>query len=103
MRGSPSLPGGVTIDAFGQQHRVATPRGRLGDVDHMTASCFAEVDLHLLRRASASKLEDDEQIAVHKVFLEEALRKISSGEIMDAKTMVGLLGLGRMRPEIRGA
>ena len=72
-----------------------------------TAPGFCTEFLHLFVATELepcdSKLDDDEQIVVHKVFLEEALRKISSGEIIDAKTMVGLLGLGRMRPELRGA
>jgi ADP-ribose pyrophosphatase len=45
-------------------------------------------------------LDSDEQITVHKVPLDEAFRKIDSGEIVDAKTIVGLLKLGRMEPEI---
>jgi ADP-ribose pyrophosphatase len=44
--------------------------------------------------------DDDEQIAVHILPVEEALRKIDSGEIIDAKTIVGLLKLGRMEPGI---
>lgn len=72
-----------------------------------TAPGFCTEFLHLFVATElepcASKLDDDEQIAVHRLLLEEALRKISSGEIIDAKTMVGLLGLGRMRPETRGA
>jgi len=42
----------------------------------------------------------DEQITVHTVPLDEAFRKIDSGEIVDAKTIVGLLKLGRMEPGI---
>ncbi len=72
-----------------------------------TAPGFCTEFLHLFTatdlKPCASELDDDEQLTVHKVSLEEALRKISSGEIIDAKTMVGLLGLGRMRPEICGA
>ena len=45
-------------------------------------------------------LDADEQITVHTVPLEEALRKIDTGEIVDAKTIVGLLKLGRMEPGI---
>ena len=41
----------------------------------------------------------DEQLVVHTVPLSEALRKIQSGEIIDAKTIVGLLKLRHMRPE----
>jgi ADP-ribose pyrophosphatase len=42
----------------------------------------------------------DEQITVHTVPLDEAFRKLDTGEIVDAKTIVGLLKLGRMEPKI---
>ena len=40
----------------------------------------------------------DEVITVHRVSLDEALRMIDDGEIVDAKTIVGLLKLLRIRP-----
>ena len=45
-------------------------------------------------------LDDDEQLTVHRIRIEEALDKIDSGEIVDAKTIVGLMRLKRIRPEV---
>lgn len=43
-----------------------------------------------------SNLDRDEQIETHKMSMEEAFRKIESGEIADAKTLVGLMRVSRM-------
>jgi ADP-ribose pyrophosphatase len=48
-------------------------------------------------------LDDDERITVHIVSLEEAYRKLDDGEIVDAKTIVGLMRLSRIRPETMNA
>lgn len=43
-----------------------------------------------------SNLDKDEQIVTHRMSFDEALRKIESGEIVDAKTLVGLLIVSRL-------
>lgn len=47
-----------------------------------------------------SKPDDDERLTAHKVPLDDAFRKIDRGEIVDAKTIVGLLKLSRMGREV---
>ena len=44
--------------------------------------------------------DEDEQLVVHRLSLEEAFGKIENGEIVDAKTIVGLLKISSMSPEI---
>jgi ADP-ribose pyrophosphatase len=53
---------------------------------------FLATDLEL----SESNLDKDERIEVHKMPMREAIRKIERGEIIDAKTMVGLLRASHM-------
>ena len=65
-----------------------------------TSPGFCNEFLHLflatkLERCE-SNLDTDEQIEVHRVSMEEALRKIDNGEIVDAKTLVGLMRASRM-------
>ena len=48
----------------------------------------------------ASAPDADEVISAHKVSLDEALRMIDDGEIVDAKTIVGLLKLLRRGPPV---
>jgi ADP-ribose pyrophosphatase len=43
--------------------------------------------------------DEDEQLTPHRMPLEQALRKIDNGEIVDAKTIVGLLRVGGIGPE----
>ncbi|RJP74728.1 MAG: NUDIX hydrolase [Candidatus Abyssobacteria bacterium SURF_17] len=43
-----------------------------------------------------SNLDRDEQIETHKMSMKEAFCKIESGEIADAKTLVGLMRVNRM-------
>lgn len=64
-----------------------------------TSPGFCDEFLHLflateLERCE-SKLDKDEQIEVQRMSLGEALDKIERGEIIDAKTIVGLLKVGR--------
>jgi ADP-ribose pyrophosphatase len=47
--------------------------------------------------------DDDELIAVERLSLEEALERVTSGEIRDVKTIVGLLLYARTRRESAGA
>jgi ADP-ribose pyrophosphatase len=69
-----------------------------------TAPGFCTEFLHLFLATElepcASAPEADELITVHKVPLKEALGKIDEGEIVDAKTIVGLLKLQGMRPSV---
>ena len=54
---------------------------------------FAAMDLE----PAEAHLDKDEKIEIHQVSFEEALQKIEMGEIMDAKTIVGLLRVSRRR------
>ncbi|MBI4830994.1 MAG: NUDIX hydrolase [Candidatus Lindowbacteria bacterium] len=49
--------------------------------------------------SGAQKADSDEQINVNTVAMSEALRKIESGEIVDGKTIVGLM---RVSSVLRG-
>jgi ADP-ribose pyrophosphatase len=42
------------------------------------------------------KLDSDEQLEVHKMSLKEAFRKLEDGDIVDAKTIIGLLRVHRL-------
>jgi ADP-ribose pyrophosphatase len=60
-----------------------------------TSPGFCNEYLHLFRatdlQSAEAHLDKDEQIEVHTMTLQQALQKIESGEIIDAKTIIGLL------------
>ncbi|GAB4353213.1 MAG: NUDIX hydrolase [Candidatus Abyssubacteria bacterium] len=58
---------------------------------------FVATDLVLCE----SDPDQDERLEVHTLSLDEALRKIETGEIVDAKTLVGLLMVDRMMSKPR--
>lgn len=60
---------------------------------------FLHIFLASELEACGSKLDADEQIEVYTMPMEEALRKIEEGEIIDAKTIIGLLGTDRLAHE----
>ncbi len=68
-----------------------------------TSPGFCTEFLHLFLATRLEPCEADrdadEQIVVRRVSLREAFRKLDSGEIVDAKTIVGLLKLAHLRPE----
>jgi ADP-ribose pyrophosphatase len=68
-----------------------------------TSPGFCNEFLHLFLAADLEhcglKLDPDERIEVHTMSMNEALRKIESGEIVDAKTIVGLLKTDRLGHE----
>ena len=72
-----------------------------------TSPGFCTEYLHLFMatelEACETDLDDDERITVHLISLEEAYRKMDDGEIVDAKTIVGLMKLSRIRPETLNA
>jgi len=70
-----------------------------------TSPGFCTEFLHLFLATGlepcGSNLDDDEQLTVHRIPVVEALGKIENGEIVDAKTIIGLLKLIGMNPEFQ--
>lgn len=66
---------------------------RLGGFYSAPGYCTEFLHVFLCEDLSASRLEadEDEQIAVQRLTLEEALAAVASGEIRDAKSVAGLL------------
>ncbi len=71
-------------------------------VSFYTSPGFCDEEMHLfLARHLApgpQSLEDDESLKVSKVPLSRALEMIQTGEIADAKTLVGILLLAQSQP-----
>ena len=102
-----TIEAGETPLACAERELIEETGYRAGKMEPMggffTSPGFCSEFLHLflateLQPCKAER-DSDEQLLVHTVPLSEALRKIQSGEIIDAKTIVGLLKLRHMRPE----
>jgi len=80
---------------------------RAGKIEPMggffTSPGFCDEYLHLFLATRLEPCESepdtDEQIEVHVMTLEDALSRIETGEIVDAKTIVGLVRVSRMNRE----
>lgn len=68
-------------------------------VSFYTSPGFCDEEMHLFMAQQLSaipqRLEEDETLEVSKVPLARALEMVGTGEIVDAKTLVGLLWLAR--------
>jgi len=71
---------------------VARQWDQLGTIVTIPSFCDERITLFLARDLSGAEreLDDDEVINVDRIALDEALRMISRGEIMDAKTIAAL-------------
>jgi len=71
---------------------VARQWDQLGTIVTIPSFCDERITLFLARDLSGAEreLDDDEVINVDRIPLDEALRMISRGEIMDAKTIAAL-------------
>ncbi len=100
-----TLETGETPAACAERELIEETGYRAGKMQRLsgffTTPGFCNEFLHLFLatelRAVGSNLEKDEQIEVHPLSLPEALRKIEAGEIVDAKTIIGLLVVSRMK------
>jgi ADP-ribose pyrophosphatase len=83
------------IEEIGYRASTMKPMGGF-----YTSPGFCNEFLHLFLasdlEACESSPDRDEMIEVHKMTLDEALRKVEHGDIIDAKTIVGLLTVSRM-------
>lgn len=78
---------------------------RAGSIERLTefyvSPGFLTEKMHLFLATELVRTEqrtdDDENITVVRLDLSEALRKVLSNEIADAKTMIGLILAGRLR------
>jgi len=68
-----------------------------------TSPGFCNEFLHLFLATDLepceSRPDTDEVLEVHRMTLDEALTKVERGEIVDAKTIVGLMRVSRMGPD----
>lgn len=82
------------IEEIGYQAGKLEPLGGF-----YTSPGFCNEYLHLFRatdlRPAQAHLDKDEQIEVHTMTLQQALQKIETGEIIDAKTIIGLLRISQ--------
>ena len=83
------------VEEIGYRAGKMTPLGGF-----YTSPGFCNEFLHLFLATdleqSESNLDKDERLEVHKMPMQEAIRKIETGEIIDAKTIVGLLRVSHM-------
>jgi len=94
-----TLEPGETPTACAERELTEETGYRAGKIVPMggfyTSPGFCNEFLHLFLAAELEhcglKLDSDERLEVHAMSLEEALEKIETGEIIDAKTIVGLL------------
>ncbi|MBI2912856.1 MAG: NUDIX hydrolase [Chloroflexi bacterium] len=77
---------------------------RLGGFFVSPGYCTEFIHVFLARElsASAAEADADEEIVVERLPFEEALRRVESGEIRDAKSIIGLLWAeGRLKARTR--
>jgi ADP-ribose pyrophosphatase len=83
------------VEEIGYRAGKMTPLGGF-----YTSPGFCNEFLHLFLATdlepSQSNLDKDERLEVHRMPMKEALRKIETGDIIDAKTIAGLLKVSRM-------
>ncbi len=78
------------VEEIGYRAGKMTPLGGF-----YTSPGFCNEFLHLFLATdlepAKSNLDKDERLEVHRIPMKEAIRKIETGDIIDAKTIVGLL------------
>ena len=102
-----TVEAGETAMACAERELTEETGYRAGRMRHLgsffTTPGFCNEIVHLFYatdlKPSRANLDKDEQLEVHTVALEDALHMIESGEIADAKTIVGLMRVGGMRRE----